>query len=362
MKLLKALVEENSYTENIVGVNKVQGLLEDSFWELGLHTEKFNCKSRGDILVAKTSATSDGKKPMMLVGHADTVHAPSPDYKNFSEKGDILSGPGVFDMKAGLIEMFLVLDALKGLDLLSRIPLRILINSSEENSTPETVEKVALLSEGAAGALVFEIGREQGGIVLERKGIIELWCESKGKESHSGNNFHQGLNAIVPLCHIATEAARLVDDAEQVTVNVAQFSGGSHFCVVPGSAKLAIEVRAGTKEKLEAVLTTLQGFASRYEHVTVRVDTFTPPLNKTPESVALFESFANAAALVGFPVTALPRVGGLSDANIIGSAGIPTIDALGPTGGNAHTRQEFVNKSSIAPRAAAVAAFLADYV
>lgn len=359
---LKAIVEQNSFTENPEGVDAVQDIIERELQHLGFVVTRTPCKDRGSMLCAEQPfVKATGAKPILLLGHADTVHAPSTEYASFEDREGILTGPGVFDMKSGLMEMLLVLDVLHDFGALNTLPLRILINSSEENSTPETLAALGALAKGAQAALVFEIGRPEGGIVLERKGIVELWCECAGKEAHSGNNFDSGINAILPLCRIAQKASSLVDEAEGVTVNIGQFSGGTSFCVVPGRARLGIEIRAGHRHKQEATLAAIQGFAVEEQGVTVRVDTFTGPLNKTPESEALFAAFAEAAKGVDLQVQALPRVGGFSDANIMSTVGVPAIDALGPTGGKAHTREEFVHKDSITPRAAAVAAYLLGY-
>ena len=156
-ELLKQLVNQNSYTTNREGVHKIQSILEDSFWEMGLRTERISCPKRADILVAKNSfdgkdLTNANREPILLVGHADTVHPPQSRFQNWSIQGDQMSGPGVLDMKGGLIHIFLVLDILKKLEKLDHLPLKIIVNSCEENSTPTSAKLIQQIAEGAQEA------------------------------------------------------------------------------------------------------------------------------------------------------------------------------------------------------------------
>jgi glutamate carboxypeptidase len=361
-ELLKLLVNQNSYTTHREGVHKIQSMLEDSFWEIGLKTERVSCPKRADILVARNSF--DAKHgaacvdPILLVGHADTVHPPQSSFQRWSINGDEMSGPGVLDMKGGLMHIFLVLDIFKKLGVLDQIPLKILVNSCEENSTPTSAKLVQQIAAGAREALVFEIGRAEGGIVTQRKGILECWVHVAGKAAHSGNSFGEGINAILPLCQIAVHAAALTNLEKDITVNVAQLQGGQQFCIIPEKASLGIEIRAGTLQDMDDTFAQIQSFVAQYPHAELVVDTKTAPLNKIKETDELFALFSSCAAAFDFQVKELPRVGGLSDANLIGSLGIPTLDALGPYGTGAHTDLEKIYLSSVKPRVLAVAYYL----
>ena len=358
LELLKALVNQNSYTTSRAGVHAVQSRLEDAFWEAGLFTERVSSPKRGDILIAKTVTESKDIAPILLVGHADTVHPVQSPFQFWKIDGDIMSGPGVLDMKGGIIHIFLVLDILKKIAPQYPIPLKVIINSAEENSTPMSAELIRQAARGASEALVFEIGRADGGIVTERKGITELWVTVKGKAAHSGNSFSDGINALVPLCNLAVESANLTDLKKDITVNVCQMVGGQQFCIVPDKATIGIEVRAGNQKDLEETVAKIREFAAIIPDSELIIDTQTLPLNKTEKTNAMFSAFQKAAAEVDFVVKELPRVGGLSDANLIGSIGIPTLDALGPYGTGAHTEQELIYISSMRPRVLAVVNYL----
>ena len=357
-EFLKTLVNQNSYTMNREGVHKIQSILEDSFWELGLRTERVTCPKRGDILIAKNTNISDG--PILLVGHADTVHPLQSQFKHWTLEGDVMTGPGTLDMKGGITHIFLALDILKKLGRLESLPLKIIINSCEENSTPTSAKLVQQIAAGGSEALVFEIGRADGGIVTERKGILECWIHMKGKASHSGNSFTEGVNALIPLCAIAVEAAKLTNISKDITVNVAQLQGGQQFCIVPEKASLAIEIRAGTLADMDATFAELDKLVKAYPHAELVVDTKTGPLNKSAKTDAMFAQFKKAADAVDFQIKELPRVGGLSDANLIGGLGIPTLDALGPYGTGAHTEDEKIFVSSIKPRVLTVVQYLLE--
>lgn len=356
LSLLKIIVEQNSFTTNREGVHKVQSLIENQFWALGLYTSRVASPKRADILIAETILNSSN--PILLVGHSDTVHPVSSSFKEFQIDGNIVKGPGVLDMKGGLIHIFLLLDILKDLDLLTKIPLKIIINSAEENSTPMSAKIMQQISTGAKEALVFEIGRAEGGIVTQRKGIAEGWIHVKGLAAHSGNNFLDGKNAILPLCQLALQCASLTDFDKGVTVNIAQIKGGEHFCVVPAQSSLGFEMRGCSEEDMNYTLDRIKDFVKETPDATFNLETFTAPLNKIPETDSLFLDFKSCAEQVGFFVKELPRVGGLSDANLIGSLGIPTLDALGPYGQGAHTDNEYIELSSIKPRVMAVANYI----
>ncbi len=359
LDLLKSLVAQNSFTTNREGVHKVQSALESHFWALGLKTSRTPSPKRADILVAETPQAAL-EPPILLVGHSDTVHQPSSNFKVCKQISENkLSGPGVLDMKGGLVHILLALEVLKDLQLLNKIPIKVLVNSAEENSTAASAKLVQQLSAGAKEALVFEIGRKEGGVVTQRKGIVEFTIASKGKAAHSGNSFTEGVNAILPLCSIAVELEKLVNLDQGITVNIAQIKGGEHFCVVPASAALGIEIRTCDITQSENVMSKVQNLVDSYgDRLELLIETSTPPLNKIPQTDIMFEQFKNIASTYGFECKELVRVGGLSDANLIGSLGIPTLDALGPYGEGAHTDWEYIEIDSMAPRIASVIGWL----
>lgn len=360
LRLLTTLVNENTFTENIAGVNRAQDLLEGAFWALKLHTERVSCPKRGDVLIAKT--TPDPKNPILLSGHIDTVHPVKSEFKTCVDLGTKIKGPGTCDMKAGLIQILLALDMLKAVGPLSNIPIKILINSAEEDTTPESQELLVKLAKGARYALVFEFGRDSGAIVVERKGIIECLFESKGKEAHAGNNFFEGKNAIMPLVELATKCASLSSKEEDITSNIATIEGGTHWSTVPGAASMKVQIRSITNEISNRLVEQVKTWAAEYEGVKLSVLTEAPPLNKLPETDELVKRYIDAAKSAGEELSVMPRVGGLSDANLFGNAGIPVIDGIGPMGGGAHSKEEHVIKESILTRALTLAVFLKDAV
>jgi glutamate carboxypeptidase len=357
LNLLRTLCAINSFTTNREGVHKVQSILENEFWSLGLKTSRTLSPKRADILVAETNATGS---QILLVGHSDTVHLPTSSFQKCKDlENNKITGPGVLDMKGGLVHILIILEILKDLNLLQTIPLKIIVNSAEENSTPTSAILMKDIAKGAKSALVFEIGRKEGGIVTERKGILEFSIISKGKASHSGNAFTEGINAIIPLCEIALELQNLIDIENGVTVNVAQIKGGEHFCVVPEYAALGVEIRTCKESQSQEALCKINELILRYgDKLELLIETETAPLNKVPETDVMFKNFQEIAKDFGFICKELPRVGGLSDANLIGSLGIPTLDALGPYGEGAHTDWEYIEVDSMEPRISAVLGWL----
>jgi len=357
LALLAELVSQNSFTLNLPGVNRVQARLAEELRSLGLVVREIPCSDRGSVLVAETHPGM--AHPLLLVAHADTVHPESPEYASLWSEGNRLLGPGVYDLKGSLVQILLTLTALREQGRLGEVPLKILINSAEENGSPATVAAIRDEARGARAALVLESGRVGGAIVLERSGCAEVRLTVEGVPAHAGNQFFEGRSAITGLARALVDAAKLSDQARGVTVNPGRIEGGGPLNVVADRAVCDFDIRAASLSDLEGAIRALGhldagGCATRLE-----VFDQCPPLAATTESRRLAEEYRGAAAAVGSSLEILPRVGGLSDANIISGVGVPVIDALGPVGGKAHTREEFVEAGSIPRRALELFAFIA---
>lgn len=359
LSLLEQLVNQNSYTHNIEGVNKVQTLLESAFKDLGLITTRYSFNERGDILVAESNP--ENAETILLIGHADTVHPPSPNNKKFSQDKDSATGDGIFDMKSGVLQILLVLQLLKDSNALSKRNYKVIINSAEEDTIPETCAFIQSVGKNAKTALVFEFGRANNGIVVERKGMIELWISSNGKQSHAGNAFYEGDNAIVTLSSIIPSLTAITDKEKDITLNIGCIEGGNQLGVVPSSARLGLEIRGTIKSHIDDSLKKINAIIQANPKLSLTIISSTPPLNKAPGTQELLNSFILHGNNLGITFTEMPRVGGLSDANHIGESGVPTIDGLGPTGGGAHTCDEFISLSSLSQRAGVIASFLLKY-
>ena len=364
LELLKRLVDQNSHTQNCDGVNSIQDILEAKLAELGFCTYRIAFSDRGDSLVAETHP---GRRDCIcFVGHADTVHRPESTFRGYVDDGEKARGPGVYDMKAGLIQMLMALEALRQQGRLADLPIKVIINSAEEDSTNDTQAALREHAQGARMALVFEFGRDGGGLVIERKGMAVCELAAIGLKAHAGNSLSDGANAIVALASVISQVASNTNLETGITVNVGSIIGGESINVVPDHASCGLEVRACTTEDLERVLNALAAINlgilpdqnSELAGLVFSVKRQVNPLEASAATRNLAADYIAASAEIDYPILILPRSGGLSDANALAGLDIPVVDAIGPLGGGAHTDSEYLEKETIVPRTMALINFL----
>ena len=358
---LAALVEVNSFTGHREGGLKVGERLLEVFRMPGLEAEVVDSARYAPHLVFKSDGRA-GDKPVALLGHLDTVFPPG-SFEGYRVDGPRRRGPGVFDMKGGLVVMAWALKAIARSGGLSRLPpLRLVIVSDEEEGSPEGASLIRRVVAGAGACLVFEPGRANDALVTQRSGTGSVRVKATGKAAHAGNAYWEGANAIWALSRFVDRAQQLSVRDTGVTVNVGTIRGGTSRNTVAAEAEAVLDVRAPTAMTYDGVLTGLEDAAQDLgvpgAQVTVERLTMRPPMERTRESVALCESYSACARRHGLGGGEAPRQGGGSDGNTAAAMGIPTIDALGPRGGGYHTPDEYIEVDTLVPRAAALAEWL----
>ncbi len=361
--LLEELVNINSHTANAGGVSNVQSRIEAELRRLGMQIERHSRDGYGDLLIARTALAS-AQQPVLLLGHADTVYPTSSEQDRFVRDGDIARGPGVMDMKGGLATMIWALQALHSAALLDTIPVVVLINCDEETGSHAFRAKIEAEARAAHAVLVFEPGRPQDAIVTRRKGLGSWTISATGKASHAGNAHQEGQNAITALARSILKIEALTNYARGITLSVGMVSGGSAVNTVPEIAAAQFDVRATTAADYEEIRGALQQLAGidpvTGAHISLIEYHYWPPMEESPASEALYESYRSHATAAGLSYGKFPTiVGGGSDGNITSGVGAPTIDGLGPYGEHPHSKDERVYLSSLKPKAANLALFLA---
>lgn len=357
---LASLVEVNSFTSNVEGGNKVGALLRGLFERGALRCEAHKSTAFADHLVFRTSAPG---KPIALVGHLDTVFPPG-TFEGYRRDGALARGPGVLDMKGGLLVAGFALLALDQLGVLAKLPVRFVIVGDEEVGSPEGQPLLAKVAGDAACGLVFEAGRTNDAIVTRRKGTGSIVASAKGRAAHAGNLHHQGINAIWALSRFVDRAQALTDYDRGVTVNVGRITGGSSRNTVPDAARAELDIRFCSREDGEALVTALKtaasGAAATLEGATIELSggISRNPLARSAESERLYAEYAACAGASGLAAPEAPLVGGGSDANTLSALGIPCIDALGPRGSGFHTHEEQIDIATLVPKTEALARFL----
>ena len=362
---LRGLVEVNSFTDNREGGLEVGRRLRSLLALPGVDASPIASTRYADHWVFRT-AGNPRLAPVALLGHLDTVFPPGV-FEGYRVDGALRRGPGVLDMKGGLVVVAFALRGLAesfpgGLDALP--PLRIVVVSDEEVGSPEGAGVIRQAIAGSAAALVFESGRAQDAIITRRKGTGAVTAIAHGKAAHAGNHHAEGKNAIWALARWVDAAQRLTDYDRGVTVNVGKISGGQGKNTVPDRAEAQADIRYITRTDGEALTQQLRdaaahaGAAVPGTRLELSGGVGREPLERTAASVSLMEAYAVAARASGLGAGEAPLIGGGSDASTSAAMGIASIDGLGPRGKGFHTVDEHIEVDTLVPKAEALARFL----
>ena len=301
-----------------------------------------------------------GTPRVLVLGHLDTVWPTGTLARwPFSVDGDIATGPGVFDMKAGVVQALAALTTLPTLDGVS-----LLLTVDEELGSPSSAGLVVDSARGCVATLVCEPSAD-GALKIARKGIAMYELVVTGRAAHAGLEPEKGANAALALAHLVIAAAALSAPAVGTTVTPTLLSAGSTSNTVPASGRVAVDVRAELPEELPRVEAGLQeamlAVAGTVPGTRVQLlgGVNRPPLDRT-SSQELFGRAGRLALARNQPPLGGVAVGGGSDGNFTAGAGIPTLDGLGAVGGGAHAEGEHVLLSMMEPRARLLADLLGE--
>ena len=365
---LADLVTVNSFTDNVEGGKRVGAMLGELFAIEGLSRRVVPSASGkfADHLVFESVGASEAP-PVALIGHLDTVFPPG-TFEGYRRDGDLARGPGVLDMKGGLVVVAWALKALAATAGLGALPpLRIVVVADEEVGSPEgkAVIQTALRDAGAKRALVFEAGRKGDLIITRRKGTGAVTLVAHGKAAHAGNAHKEGVNALWALAKVVDRVQALTDYGRGVTVNVGKISGGTTKNTVPDRAEALVDLRFETQADAEALMSAIRAAAAECaaavpgSSIDVEGGIARLPLERTPESLALMEAYGAAARAAGLGSGEAPLIGGGSDASTSSAMGIASIDGLGPRGIGFHTHDEQIEVATLLQKAQALARLLA---
>jgi glutamate carboxypeptidase len=353
------------------GVNRVADLMQDrlesSGWTVDRrpHSGEGTDEPLGDVVVATLQGSrSDGRR-ILLVGHMDTVFpAGTAIERPFAVEGERATGPGTSDMKGGLLAGYYAVRALqdKGFDDFGSITY--VCNPDEEIGSPFSGPIILDLARSMSACFVLECGRENGNIVSSRKGVAGLSIEINGRAAHAGVEPERGRSATLQAAHTTIALHGLNGRWPGVTVNVGVVQGGIRPNVVAERCELQVDLRATTQDTFDEALQEIDRAArdTVVPDVAVEVTRMTgsfPPMEKSDASANLIARVKELASELGFDVDD-QSTGGASDANPVAALGIPTLDGLGPVGGGAHSREEWLDLSSVVPRVAMLAGLIAS--
>lgn len=345
---LRALVEAESGSEDISALEGCADVLES------IGTAMLGEPATRDSVGGHPTVTWSGKAPRIaLLGHFDTVWPLGTLARRpFSVRGSRAYGPGVLDMKAGIIQGLAAVSEV-GLDRVT-----VMFTSDEELGSPHSRTLIEKLARDVEAVLVLEPASQQS-LKIARKGVSIYRMRFSGRAAHAGLEPHVGLNATVEAAHAVLWAVALANDEFETTVTPTVMWGGEAVNTVPAAAELTLDARAWDVDEFRRIEEALSSYEPKISGVDVAFErsSWRPPLERE-RSAGLFEVASRVAPDVGMSTLTGVSVGGGSDGSITAAVGTPTLDGLGAVGDGAHTEDEYVLIDEIAPRAALVASLI----
>ncbi|MBU1001101.1 MAG: M20 family metallopeptidase [Proteobacteria bacterium] len=368
LSLLERIVRINSHTPNKAGVDAVGVVLAEVMRDMGFVVEVHPQKELGDNLVARNAAAlalAEGEQQVLFCGHMDTVFPADGGFDCFErsvEHGALrVVGPGVVDMKGGLVVGIHALGALAEAGLLERMPVTFIFNSDEETGSYQSRELVMAEARKSAFAMVFECAGLNGETTTGRKGKTTFRLKATGQAGHAGNLSGPKASAILELAHKTVALEALNDSARGVSVNVGLVCGGLGPNIIASSAEAVVECRYRQAADAQGLTDAVTAMAAMPDvpGTTLELEIIPgrPAMEQTPANRRLLAVVREAGAELGVPVQEDFR-GGVSDANYIAHVGCPVIDGMGPMGAGDHSPREFMLVASLAQRAALTAVAL----
>ncbi len=355
---LEKLVNVDCGSNTPEGIKFVTKFMQDLYKDWIVEYHELNGKNPALVIKNRDVENFD----FLFIGHNDTVFPEGTVAKRqFKIEGDIGTGPGIYDMKSGLLSMYEIAEEFKD----SKLNICIIINSDEEISSLVSRDLITEMGKRTKYALVFEPARKNGNMVCERKGLIKYQISFKGKASHAGIAPQNGISAILEASHWALEISKLQDLSKNNSINVGVIEGGFGVNTVPDKAMIKFEGRSHDIAHFENIMKTLEKlkdnpYVSGIE-VEVKEIGYRPPLVLNDLSKNMLERFKKVQEEMGIKAE-WEKTGGGSDANFLGILGVGVLDGVGPVGGNSHEESEYLVISSIEERINMVKKVLRTYL
>lgn len=353
--LLQKVVNIDSGSRDEAGVTAVAHALAERLQAAGVAVQFEPVPGYGVLLHAQVNAAGDGA-PIVLMGHMDTVFPVGTVAKRpYREEAGRAYGPGVADMKSGLVLNVFVAEAFARCGGL-KAPLHLFFSCDEEIGSPATRDLIMARVRGARAVFNAEPGRVSGNVVTSRKGSMLVEFEVEGVAAHAGINHAAGASAIEALARKTLALHALTDPATGITANVGVVHGGVVSNMVAPHARAELDLRFTADTNPEDLLARVRAIIEEESvprtqgRITVARSTL--PMKPTPDY--LLALYQESARTLGFEVQG-EFTGGAADSGLTASVGVPTLCATGPVGGHPHTEREYCELTTFVPRAQAVA-------
>ena len=361
VRCLRQAVEIESPSQNPAAIDRIANFFAQEFIKRGAKVQILSHPKAGSAVVAEFWEGARGRKPILLLGHLDTVWeigtlAEMP----FQVQQGRAYGPGIYDMKSGIVCGLWAVQALAALKISPPGPVRFFLNADEEVSSIAFRDELLAEARRARAVLVLEPAAAQGALKTSRKGVGEFQITVRGRSAHAGINPSAGVNAISELARQIPRIEKLARPKRGLTVNVDVIQGGTRANVIPELAVARVDVRVPSeldRAKIEKKMRALSPIHPEAKlEITGGVNR--PPMERKMAS-ALFRKARELGRQMGLELKEAATGGG-SDGNFTAALGIPTLDGLGGTGDGAHARHEHVILRELPQRAALLAALMAS--
>ena len=348
------MVRHESPSMDPVSQTAVLHLLAEELNNLQYHTIRVPGKTTGGYLFARPRVRDKKNALQLLIGHGDTVWEKGTlGHMPLHQKNGQMGGPGIYDMKAGLIQMIYALKAIRALDLELRLTPIILINTDEEIGSRESTGIIKRLAKICERAFVLEPPMGLSGkLKTARKGIGRFTVTVKGKAAHAGLDPEKGANAIVELSHQVQKLYAMNDFNKGITVNVGMIQGGISPNVIAPESSAIVDVRVLLKEDGDRITEEINNLRPLTENVELHIEGAMgrPAMERTPRNQQLWMLAREKGSLLGLELEEATAGGG-SDGNTT-SKYTATLDGLGTTGDGAHAEHEFIYVEELPVRTA----------
>ena len=353
---LETIVNIDSGSGHVPGLEAVRAFFEDRFQKIGWLTTTHALDDGRVPCLEVLNKTFTGKDPnidLLFIGHMDTVFGQGTTAaRPFAVDGQRAYGPGVCDMKGGLVTMLHVAEVLQHTGLSDDIAIAMAFNSDEEIGSRASRPWYEGLAARSRCVFVFEPWRATGERILHRKGGGNFDVICRGKAAHAGAAPEDGANAVIELAHQILAVKDLARIDRGTSVNVTVIEGGTADNVIPEYARAAVDVRIAEAAEGERIENGFQALCETVNTPGVRVEVSgginRDPMVPSEKTKNLWEQIAVVGESIGIEMN-LTHTGGCSDGNYTAALGIPTIDAMGVRGGCAHSEDEYIELDSIVP-------------
>jgi len=363
---LRTMVDIDCGSYTPAGVNAIADRCERRFVQDGWlverrqHVPPDGEPQLGDLVIGRTGS-GDGSR-VLLIGHMDTVFDEgTAAARPFRTVGTLAYGPGTSDMKGGLLAGFEAVEALRQTGADSEHTITYICNPDEEIGSPFSGPAIRELAVEHDVVFVLESARANGAVVSARKGVTDYAIELRGRSAHAGVEPEKGASAVLAAAHLTVALHALNGRWPGVTVNVGVAGGGTRTNVVPERADLHVDLRSPDEDSMreaeEAIRAACLESVVPGVEVVLREHGWHRPMERSGGGGALAELAIMIGKELGLELSET-ATGGASDANTTSAAGVPTLDGLGPVGGDAHADGEWLDLSSVPVRVALLAALI----